>query len=191
MVAWNRLIGKFQNFRQQKNAKNRNAWPEADTIRALAGRGSTPRVQKFPRAAFGLPIIFHFTGNNAPDRNYTLNEEETKRQERRDGPPNRERFASPLILRPFLCSDKQAIGLALLLEGSRVNLTNLVLQDDSNAKNVQEVNGISTLNGVLTPGEARAIAQKSSEAQDRTDALRALQNETDVLQAFLKSVKGV
>lgn len=182
MLAWNRLIRRLQNFRQQKDANNRSAWPEADTIRGIAGKGPVSRVQKFPRAAFGLPIIFHFTGNNAPASDYTLNEADTEREDH----PNKERFASPLILRPFLCSDKQAVGLALLLEGSRVDLRNLVLQNDD--REVQQVNNTATLSGVLTPGEARAIEQKSSDSQN---ALRALQNEADVLQAFLKSLKGV
>ncbi len=186
MKAWNRLIRKLQSFRQQKDANNRSAWPEADTIRAI-GKDSAPRIQKFPRAAFGLPIIFHFTGKDAPAGNYTLNEAETGREDR----PNKERFASPLILRPFLCSDNRAVGLALLLEGSRVDLRNLVLQDDRKGKDPQKVNNTSTLNGVLSPGEARALAQKSADAREGTDALRALQNETDVLHAFLKSVKGV
>lgn len=189
MLAWNRLIRRLQSFRQQKDANQRSAWPEADTIRNATGRGPAPQTQKFPRAAFGLPLIFHFTGNNAPDGNYTLNEAETERKSSpNDQHPSRERFASPLILRPFLCSDKQAVGLGLLLEGSRVDLKNLVLKDKNNE--AQQVNGTVTLDGVLTTNEARAIAQKSSEAQDRTDALRILQSETDVLQAFMKSLKG-
>src|SRR5262249_14896550 len=151
----------------------------------VAGTGPASHIKKFPRAAFGLPIIFHFTGNNAPAGNYTLNEADTVNPDH----PNKERFASPLILRPFLCSDKQAVGLVLLLEGSRVDLKNLVLQDEN--KDVQWVNNTSTLNGVLTPDEARAIAQKSSHSQNRKDTLRVLQNETDVLQTFLKSFKGV
>ncbi len=187
VLAWRHLIGKLQDFRQQKDVNRRSAWPEADTIREVAGTGSASQIQKFPRAAFGLPIIFHFTGNNAPAGNYTLNETETERKDRQ----NKERFASPLILRPLLCSDKQAVGLALLLEGSRVELNNLVLQDDSKDKKVQKVNGTSTLNGVLDSAEARAIAHKSSGSQDGKDALRVLRNETDVLQAFMKFCNGV
>jgi CRISPR-associated protein Cmr1 len=193
MQAWNRLIRKLQNFRQQKDASNRSAWPEADTIREVARKGPVSQIQKFPRAAFGLPVIFHFTGNNAPEGNYTLNEAAERKDPERKNPPNKERFASPLILRPFLCSDKRAVGLALLLDGSRVDLEHLVLQDDEKNRNnaVQWVRGVSTLNGVLTSTEAKAIAKKSAEARDGKDNLRVLQNETDVLQAFMKSFKGV
>ncbi len=189
MMAWKNLVRKLQDFRQQKDAKRRSVWPEADTIREVAGTGPVSHIKKFPRAAFGLPIIFHFTGRDAPTGDYTLNEADTVNSKR----PNKERFASPLILRPFLCSDKQAVGLVLLLEGSCVDLQNLVLQDENKQdknKGVQQVNNTSILNGVLTPDEARAIAQKSSNSQDRKDTLRVLQNETDVLQAFLKSFKG-
>lgn len=189
MRAWNNLIRKLQDFRQQKeegkqsaqpekNYTKRSAWPEADTIREMVRKGPVSAIKKFPRAAFGLPIIFHFTGNNAPAGNYTLNEARKERKEATD-PPNKERFASPLILRPFLCSDKRAVGLALLLEGSRVDLDHLVLQDDK--KRLQYADGRSVLNGTLTPNEANKITKK----------IEALHNETDVLQAFMKFCKGV
>jgi len=175
MEAWNRLIRKLQNFRQQKDASQRSAWPEADTIRQIAKKGPAAAIKKFPRAAFGLPIIFHFTGKNAPEGNYTLNEAKVVTNAEPDKRSNKERFASPLILRPFLCADKQAVGIALLLEGSRVNLENLVLQDDK--RDLQSVNEKSRLSGTLTPGEARSLTAKIPE----------LKNETDLLQAFLKS----
>lgn len=175
MEAWNRLIRKLQNFRQQKDASQRSAWPEADTIRQIAKKGPAAAIKKFPRAAFGLPIIFHFTGKNAPDGDYTLNEAKTVTNAKPEDRPNKERFASPLILRPFLCADKQAVGIAIVLEGSRVNLNNLVLQDGK--RNLQSVNGKSTLDGSLTTAEARSLTTKIPE----------LKNETDLLQAFLKS----
>ena len=75
--AWKNLIKKLQEFRQQKDMSNRSAWPEADAIRAIARTGPTADIPKFPRAAFGLPVIFHFTGKNAPAGNYTLNEADT------------------------------------------------------------------------------------------------------------------
>ena len=75
--AWKNLIKKLQSFRQQKDMSNRSAWPEADAIRAIARTGPTADIPKFPRAAFGLPVIFHFTGKNAPAGNYTFNEADT------------------------------------------------------------------------------------------------------------------
>jgi CRISPR-associated protein Cmr1 len=185
MRAWNTLIKKLQDFRLQKDEHNRSAWPEADTIRKIVGKSTKnipPSPQTFPRAAFGLPIIFHFTGDDAP-KDSTLNEADLQSQQRE----HKERFASPLILRPFLCKDNQAVGLALILEGSRVDLENLVLQDEN--KNVLLRNGTSTLIGMLTASEARAIAQKSSNSYDKKDNLWVLNNETNILQAFMNFLK--
>lgn len=187
MQAWNHLIRAFQKFRQRKDESapgaqfekdynKHSAWPEADTIRAIASTtGLTPRTSKFPRAAFGLPIIFHFTGKNAPAGNYTLNEADKEHQDDSEKKlSHKERFASPLILRPFQCSDGKAVGLALLLEGSRVDLKYLVLQPPQNEqKNIQAVEG------TLTPDEARMITKKLPE----------LNNKTDVLHAFLQFLK--
>jgi CRISPR-associated protein Cmr1 len=170
--AWKNLIKKLQEFRQQKDMSNRSAWPEADAIRAIARTGPTADIPKFPRAAFGLPVIFHFTGQNAPAGNYTLNEADTQRgPEQGNAHPHKERFASPLILRPFQCSDGMSVGLALLLEGSRVDLNHLVVQDER--KRSQPVEG------TLTTQEARTITRKIPD----------LKNETDVLHAFLTFLK--
>lgn len=117
----------------------RNYWPEPDAIRALTGSPGadyTDRdgnlhdhtqplyevdgkpVTRFPRAAFGLPIIFKFKDDDArngdPAGQYTLT---AKKPGQKDG---YERFASPLILRPLLCNNGQAVGLAAILENSHL-----------------------------------------------------------------------
>ncbi|MBA2395424.1 MAG: type III-B CRISPR module RAMP protein Cmr1 [Ktedonobacteraceae bacterium] len=171
MQAWNALIRKLQDFRLQKEVHNRSAWPEADAIRKIA-RKSTKNMpatpQTFPRAAFGLPIIFHFTGDDAPD-DHTLNEANMQGE---DG-AHKERFASPLILRPLLCRDNRAVGLALLLEGSRVDVKHLILED-----------------GRKVPHSVEGSFQ-AREIPSLTDQMPMIRNETDVLQAFLKFCKGV
>ncbi len=81
----------------------RSRWPEPDVIRSQAqrfgeaGKHKDPIhgtvVTKFPRAAFGLPIIFHFLGKEEP-ADHTL------------VPDNgATRMASPLILRPVHIAD--------------------------------------------------------------------------------------
>jgi CRISPR-associated protein Cmr1 len=157
MRVWKRLIDKLNSFRQA-GRPGRSVWPEAEAIRAISsGKGSddedSPHSQKFPRAALGLPIIFHFKDDSDPE-DTTLKEAGEKM----------ERFASPLILRPFLCRDNRAVGLILLLEGSRVDLENLVLEDQDKIKH--------PVKGTLTKSEAQMIA--------------VLNDETDVLQAFMK-----
>lgn len=173
MWAWNKLINSLRNFRQYRDARGRNVWPEAKAIRSLTSQ--VPKnedhnhPQKFPRAAFGLPIIFHFTGAHAPT-DTTL-----KEQSDNEETESKERFASPLILRPLLCRDNQAVGLALLLEGSRVDLEHLVLEEQT--KQREQNKPLYYVQGTLTRPEARNI--------------EVLKGETDVLQAFMKSLKGV
>ncbi len=157
MRVWKRLIDKLQSFRQA-GRPSRSLWPEAEAIRAISsGKDSHDKdkrlSQKFPRAALGLPIIFHFIDDSDPE-DTTLKEAGEKM----------ERFASPLILRPFLCRDNRAVGLILLLEGTRVDLENLVLEDQDKIKH--------PVKGMLTKSEAQKIA--------------VLNGETDVLQAFMK-----
>lgn len=166
MRTWKRLINDLRNFRQSKDEDSeRSSWPEAEAIRAITDKelknSNQETLQKFPRAAFGLPVIFHFTGDNEP-ADVTLKE----------AGQDKERFASPLILRPFLYGDRRAVGLALLLEGSRVDLEHLALEgDDLKGKQPYPY----PVQGTLTGSEAQQIA--------------VLKKETDILQAFMKSLK--
>ena len=106
--AWKDAIGALQRFRQggdvgrnpgRRDRPGRSRWPEADSIRRLFGthapqhRPAHPVDGFYPRAAFGLPLVFHFKDGGDPGR--------------RGGdslvlvPGGRERMASPLILRPW------------------------------------------------------------------------------------------
>lgn len=99
--ALNAVLDTFKKFRQLRGDGNgqrpgRSKWPEPDAIRKLTGDAesghATPitSVDSFPRAHFGMPIIFHFKDSGDP-RDTTLNPAEGEG----------ERLASPLILRPF------------------------------------------------------------------------------------------
>lgn len=106
-AAWNFLINRLRGFRQDRRGSKYgpSLWPEPNAIRSLAKKPTkgTP-IEKFPRARFGLPILFHFPQErNLEDA--TLN-----------GAGDVERFSSPLILRPLSCTDG-AVGLALILAG--------------------------------------------------------------------------
>jgi len=99
----NDLLRKFNEFRQAPIGRKptppggrhpgRSFWPEPDAIRAVTGtrdgkhKERVTTVDVFPRAAFGLPIIFHFQGKGDPP-DCTLK------------PEDHGRLASPLILRP-------------------------------------------------------------------------------------------
>lgn len=115
--AWKQAIARLQNFRQgpevgrnlgsAPNRPGRSRWPEPDQIRRLTGRASadhrTPTVQvpAFPRAVFGMPIIFHFKDPGDPPDTQLL-------------PRGKDRMASPLILRPIKVSGAWCAGALLL-----------------------------------------------------------------------------
>jgi CRISPR-associated protein Cmr1 len=110
-AAWDKAVSTMWRFRQAEGVgrepgsgtPGRSRWPEADSIRALLDRGNPahrPSITipdpehkpAFPRAAFGLPIIFH------------LRDEPVPKVEVRPVEPGRlalTRMASPMILRPL------------------------------------------------------------------------------------------
>lgn len=141
----------------------RSHWPEADAIRNYTGQwvkagqkkpkrgskthpGHVPDPKnsgKFPRAVFGLPIVFHFKDNTPKGDSWG------KDDDPRDvvlALESHDRLASPLILRPLCISEGQYVGLAVLLEGGLwpedfcCNDTNLILmeKDDGTAAYIAE-----------------------------------------------------
>jgi CRISPR-associated protein Cmr1 len=179
LSVWRALIEKLKDFRQQrpmvrepdgKRHPGRNRWPEQDEVRRLTGRRSPQhqqiisQVQKFPRAAFGLPIIFEF-----------------KRDDQRVGDPQGkntlqlpalERFASSLILRPLAC-DAHTLGMAFILEGTTLpdHLTLFTRR------------GTHTVAWQLDSAEAKQIMQQD-------DVTPLLQGEIDILRAFMRFLEG-
>lgn len=178
--AWESLIKSLKSFRQKRrqdsNGKpyGRSKWPEPDAIRKATGLSlvtetkdhttpvHAPAVYKFPRAAFGLPIIFGFKDDD---------EEVPDPYETTLKPQDHDRFASPLILRPLACERNQFAGLALILEGPKV----------------ADIPGQLELKGV--PGFIPLADLKSSEARTISHEHPDLDNQTDVLAAFLNTLK--
>lgn len=152
--VWEKLINKLKDFRQyrvdrhtkQKKEQGVSVWPEPKAIRKIVGLRKGAAVEKFPRAKFGLPIIFHFKDKNEPP-DTTLKFREY------------ERLASPLILRPVKLGSK-AFGVALLLETKEVPFYQLVLETQSSKKLVK---------ADLTPSEVKDITP----LKGKTDVLQA------------------
>ena len=136
--AWIDAIEKLRRFRQGENVgrntgttpnrPGRSRWPEADALRRLtqwhAPQHSPqhPAGQVFPRAAFGLPIIFQFKDEGAGDpAKFTLL------------PEKADRLASPLILRPYHREGKW-FSAALLLPHDHAMKMALVMPDTSVAQ---------------------------------------------------------
>lgn len=122
--AWKKVIGLLQKFRQGEEvgrnkggdkSPGRSRWPEPETIRRVTGKRSRQHARlthipndAFPRAEFGLPIVFHFQGNGEPPDTvlYPSNDP--------SGAP-RERMASPLILKPLALANGKAVPLIVRL----------------------------------------------------------------------------
>lgn len=104
MTAWEIAVKKLRDFRQGVNVgrnpssnggfAGRSRWTEPDAIRRLTNRHSSLHApehragNQFPRGMFGMPIIFHFVGNEEP--------QDTSLQ-----PVGKERMSSPVIIRPI------------------------------------------------------------------------------------------
>ncbi len=152
--AWRVLVKKLKNFRQyrRKGTSGPSYWPEPDAVRHITGRYkkrsalSQSTYKEFPRAQFGLPIIFHFKDKDDPFET-TLQGEKY------------ERLASPLILRPVACSDG-AVGIALILDVPKFDDLRLV-----NDKKYLNEKVIST----ISPQQSKKIPILNGE----TDILKA------------------
>lgn len=156
--AWQNAINKLRDFRQSPpigrnegkahNRPGRSRWPEPDAIRRIAGRNSPEHAPQhragnlFPRAAFGLPIIFHFQGRGEPSDSSL---------QPMVGNSLKERMASPVILRAYLRADKKWVSAALLLPHTHVdNLRLQIFNRDAvywNPNQAQNVAPIAQNNG--------------------------------------------
>lgn len=179
-LAWRILFRALKDFRQDRKDDShgkpfgRSKWPEPDEVRRKVARpgyrgysqGHNPvhPVHKFPRAQFGLPIIFKFREldeSHGDPKPTTLQGE------------NHDRLASPLILRPLACAGGKAVGLATILQWETVDSEEpytppegLVLKDAPGNPKVQSV---------LDTSEVKKIP--------------ILKGHPDVLQAFLEYLK--
>ena len=117
--AWRKAIDALSDFRQRPNVgrnpgrgnrPGRSRWPEPDAIRRHRHQHATghqpehPVDGLYPRAGFGLPIVFHFKDRGDPAPDVVLQ------------PDRGDRMASPLILRPYFDGARYR-PLALLLPG--------------------------------------------------------------------------
>ena len=170
--VWRELIEKLQGFRQKRHKKyGLSLWPEANVIRTVKGLkpkwpanvNNPSLVEKFPRAHFGLPIIFHMPHDKKLKDDFTL---------RGQAPPGSEkpidRLASPLVLRPLACRDGY-VGLAIVLDTPREPPYGL------------EVTGF--------PADKKNVHADLTENEANTEPLRRVLNgEPDVLKAFMKTL---
>ncbi|MCI5142143.1 MAG: type III-B CRISPR module RAMP protein Cmr1, partial [Candidatus Electrothrix sp. ATG1] len=140
LFTWKKAVNCLHKFRQggnigRKGRFGRSKWPEPDSIREIAdtylreyrnGRLITHEPEHeakraFPRAAFGLPIIFKFKNDH---RGEPPQSELT--------PVNGERLSSPLILTPYpehQDNNVQYRSAALLMKTEHLKTLSLMLGD--------------------------------------------------------------
>ncbi len=110
--CWDPCIRLLREFRQDRNHQRaRSNWPEPDAIRILRDQYAPQHPplgddRTFPRAALGMPIIFHFKTPRDPEPN-TLNVLDDEGKEAR--------MASPVILKPFAVSPSRAVPMLVVL----------------------------------------------------------------------------
>ncbi|MFZ1631825.1 MAG: type III-B CRISPR module RAMP protein Cmr1, partial [Anaerolineae bacterium] len=176
--VWLDLITALAQFRQAPKGRpkgtqatnwrpGRSYWPEPDEIRRRTGThklGHAPShpVRKFPRAAFGLPIIFEFKRGDVPPEPQKTTLQGAKH----------DRLASPLILRPIACANGQAVGLAAVLEAPIKPPGGWLLKGAPGSP-------------THPPIEARLTSTSEANA---IKPLKDVGGETNVLLAFLKSL---
>lgn len=201
--AWKTAVGRLKDFRQKldvgrnspsqgsRSPAGRSLWPEADTLRELSGHAHTTHKERivagnvFPRAAFGLPLVFHF--KDAPSKN-DLRTTPFRRSEFDPDdhvlePANisptlkRDRMASPLILRPYWNGQKWQPA-ALLLPGWRKALNQPLKFKNQNYQPAHWPEGAVA---------RREIAQQISPMKTATGALRSDDSNAgpDPLSAFM------
>jgi CRISPR-associated protein Cmr1 len=167
MKTWRHLVDGLQRFRQSPRTSTqyhgRSHWPEPDEIRRKTTHAAHrvpehPVTDKFPRAAFGLPIIFKFKDEDVRQGDPP--------QTTLSGGSDYNRLASPLILRPLACANGEAVGIALILETPRTPPGGAILE------------GHGSVPIDLSPVEAGHI-----EPLKHISPI-----EPDVLKAFLKTV---
>ncbi|MDW8305413.1 MAG: type III-B CRISPR module RAMP protein Cmr1 [Acidobacteriota bacterium] len=163
--AWRIAIQKLKDFRQfridrrtgRRSPFGKSQWCEPDAIRNIVrGRRVNNLVEKFPRAAFGLPILFHFPQDG------TIPDVALK-------PKDYERVASPLILKPIPCEDG-AVAVAILLE-RELFPNGLVIEYEDKDKKIVNKN----VKANLSANEAIILTK---------GGLTVLRNKTDVIEAF-------
>jgi CRISPR-associated protein Cmr1 len=185
LVAWDKLVEGLKRFRQKRRPSSdpqhperpgRSYWPEPEAIRRLTDQRHPnhdalgPELARFPRAALGLPIIFHFKDQNRynPQDPRSDPADTTLQGKTQDGRPL-SRLASPLILRPLACRDG-AVGLAIVLQAPIRPPGGWELQETDGTSHVVEAR--------LSTAEAQRI---------NVEPLKS--GQSNVLQAFLETLR--
>ena len=196
LEAWKTAIDRMQQFRQgvgigrnpgeTPKKPGRSRWPEPNAIRKITGQHrikqngvsfEPPRDQKvyFPRAVFGLPIIFHFQ-NQKSDRQKDPDTCTLVVKSKTEG-----RMASPVILRPYPLDKDHWLPAVLVLTYEELLKRPLVLKQDKENSN-QEKKELK----VLEPG---SWLPTLNEQNGESPVVPPMAGYNDPIEAFLNFFK--
>jgi len=193
LSAWHEALKLLKDFRQGKNvgrdpgkgmASGRSRWPEAESIRELVmqQRGFADRyscsmkasderipIGYFPRAEFGLPIIFELCGEEIHIKDCKKNIKPTLI-------PNEEteRMASPLILRPIRFQDGSSAALAFSLRTPPLDRAYLK-PGECDLKRGEKIEGCRIRSANLATYPDSPLGPASSEGDYRSSSGSALE----------------
>ncbi len=176
LVVWYYAIDRLKEFRQRRRQSTsrpdpqsrfgRSYWPEPDEIRrrttGFCGRHNKQLsvTRKFPRAVFGLPMVFQFKDGLGQRDSEGIDPPNTTLQGAKH-----DRMASRLIVRPLACANERWASVAVVLEGPDLPPDGLKLEGDQTI--------VPLVTDSLTNAEAN---------------FPPLRGKTDVLQAFLDTL---
>lgn len=173
LEAWKEGLRLLQNIRQGENfgrnerpehsrkPAGRSRWPEPDEIRRLTGRSAplhmdpVVRVSRFPRAVFGMPIVFHFNPGSASEPGSAGDPGMKPLQLQ---PVGFERFASPLIIRP-------------ITEGKNFYTAALALSSDIPDAEFVAATNVYPVDWQLDPSSAKKIRPLNRNGMTHTDPI--------------------
>ncbi len=205
-----RRIEQEYNYDRKKleDKPKRSKWNEPEAIRNLIGQRLErlerrdretnkiiperhhqpiePDFEKFPRASFGLPIVFKFKDSfkseNPNDRGFDRNYLDPRKTIL--NPTGFERFSSPLILRPVFCSNNKSLGVALILENDK-KLDEIGLTLETQEGSDWSRSGLKSSFDDENQAKEIKVADTNKETIKKLGTNDLLQDETDVIQAFL------
>jgi CRISPR-associated protein Cmr1 len=155
----------------EKSYPSRSHWPEPDSIREIVSNNTRghdpihPAKQSFPRAAFGLPIIFDFVNDAPPEKTELI-------PVLSDDDSNNARMSSPLVLKAMKINNSYK-AVALRMPCFHLESLSIRLKNASNSNN-RNLPADFTNGSWWSPVKAKNV--KPINDQNGTDALSAFMN---------------
>ena len=189
--AWREMVDFMKQFRQGEEigrnkgdkTPGRSRWPEPDTIRRKVGahlerHEPTMQVEGFPRARFGMPIIFHFRDSDSGGK-YEQDRDPIDTCLR---PESSSRMASPVLLSPVKLKNGKVVPVIIFLKTGPLDS---LLLEGSDTRGTYSISNSVSADQIVNPKFASydkspmGKPEKGSSKEKRSskgDALEAFRN---------------